>query len=185
LNRNNKSNKDAVMTVAAVWLHVTDGSLNHCGWQRHGAAEKQLSEPLVCVSYCVAAGAIATPLLLDFVGSGCGDTVRQLTEQGAKLDDTYTSSATAPAGSASSSRNNAPDVGSLSLAEAPAAAEDQAATGEASQEEKTLKVPLRRVGQAEEIASCVVWLCMHGQYVTGTDVLVDGGSSCRVLTSSD
>jgi NAD(P)-dependent dehydrogenase (short-subunit alcohol dehydrogenase family) len=146
-----------------------------CSTQKNGSST---------VACCAAAGAIATPLLLDFVASGSGDTVRQLTEHGAKLDDTYTSSTAAAARASSSSRNNA-DVGSLSLAEAPAAAEDLAVTGEASQEEKTLKVPLRRVGQAEEIASCVVWLCMHGQYVTGTDVLVDGGSSCRVLTSSD
>jgi hypothetical protein len=148
------------------------------------------------------AGAIATPLLLDFLASGSGDTVKQLTEQGAKLDEPSTGPASsspaaqsAPASSgqagpshpsSSTYSDGEPGISALSLAEAPASDNVTAAAGGGSTEgEGQLKVPLRRVGLPEEIASCVVWLCMHGQYVTGTDVLVDGGSSCRVLTSSD
>uniref|UniRef100_A0A383WA26 Uncharacterized protein n=1 Tax=Tetradesmus obliquus TaxID=3088 RepID=A0A383WA26_TETOB len=158
----------------------------------------------------VSPGAIATPLLLDFLASGGGDTVKQLTEEGATLDDPAGCSAataaptqagpqggaaTWPSGSGSGkSSSSSLDVGSLNLADAPASAEASAALSststaaaadESSKEEGKLKVPLRRVGHPEEIASCVVWLCMHGHYVTGTDVLVDGGSSCRVMTSSD
>ncbi|KAF6254905.1 hypothetical protein COO60DRAFT_1537947 [Scenedesmus sp. NREL 46B-D3] len=131
----------------------------------------------------VSPGAIATPLLLNFLASGSGDTVKQLTEEGAKLDAPNSSRAApvaAAAGPLSSSKT--PNLSSTSLEKAPVPA---AAAQEGSEEGGALKVPLRRVGQAEEIASCVVWLCMHGQYVTGTDVLVDGGSSCRVMTSSD
>jgi NAD(P)-dependent dehydrogenase (short-subunit alcohol dehydrogenase family) len=136
-----------------------------------------------CPTCCCAAGAIATPLLLDFLASGSGDTVKQITEEGAKLDEHGSSSAATAGPSASTTSSSKPDVGSLNLAEAPAS--DAAAAAGGSEEEGKLKVPLRRVGQPEEIASAAVWLCMHGQYVTGTDVLVDGGSSCRVLTSSD
>jgi NAD(P)-dependent dehydrogenase (short-subunit alcohol dehydrogenase family) len=148
------------------------------------------------------AGAIATPLLLDFLASGSGDTVKQLTEEGAKIDQPSISVSTGSAAqsaaassaqagpsqpSSSTHSDGKPDISALSLAEAPASDDvtTAAAGGGSSEGEGQLKVPLRRVGLPEEIASCVVWLCMHGQYVTGTDVLVDGGSSCRVLTSSD
>ena len=37
-------------------------------------------------------------------------------------------------------------------------------------------IPLKRAGQAEEIASAVVWLCSQGaSYITGQNLVIDGG----------
>ena len=37
-------------------------------------------------------------------------------------------------------------------------------------------IPLKRAGQAEEIASAVIWLCSEGaSYITGQNLVIDGG----------
>ncbi|NEN05405.1 SDR family oxidoreductase [Diaminobutyricibacter tongyongensis] len=48
----------------------------------------------------------------------------------------------------------------------------------ASEEEEGHRVPLRRSGTAEEVASVIAWLATPGaSYVTGQVVVVDGGNS--------
>jgi NAD(P)-dependent dehydrogenase (short-subunit alcohol dehydrogenase family) len=48
--------------------------------------------------------------------------------------------------------------------------------GEEAQRRAGLAVPMRRLGQPEEVASAVVWLCSEqASYVTGATLLVDGG----------
>jgi NAD(P)-dependent dehydrogenase (short-subunit alcohol dehydrogenase family) len=48
--------------------------------------------------------------------------------------------------------------------------------GPVTPESRRNKVPLRRVGNPEEIANTVVWLCSSGaSYITGHSMVVDGG----------
>jgi NAD(P)-dependent dehydrogenase (short-subunit alcohol dehydrogenase family) len=48
--------------------------------------------------------------------------------------------------------------------------------GEEAQRGAGLAVPMRRLGQPDEVASAVVWLCSdQASYVTGATLLVDGG----------
>jgi NAD(P)-dependent dehydrogenase (short-subunit alcohol dehydrogenase family) len=48
--------------------------------------------------------------------------------------------------------------------------------GEEAQRRAGLAVPVRRVGQPDEVASAVVWLCSdQASYVTGATLPVDGG----------
>jgi Tropinone reductase 1 len=46
----------------------------------------------------------------------------------------------------------------------------------------TSKTPLRRVAQPSEIAAAVAFLAMDkSSYITGHNLSVDGGASCRLL----
>lgn len=148
---------------------------------------------------CYAAGilgAISTPLLLNFVASEGGATVAHLIAEGAKLEEP---NVTAAAKEEASAESTAEAPATPTPAEAPAAADTRPTTaagapgappgGEAttkapsSEAERPNTLPLRRLGEPEDIASAVVWLCMQGHYVTGTDLLIDGGSMCRVTPS--
>lgn len=41
-------------------------------------------------------------------------------------------------------------------------------------------IPLRRLGQPEDIAPLAVWLCSrHNTYVTGQTIVIDGGFTCQ------
>lgn len=51
-----------------------------------------------------------------------------------------------------------------------------AAAGEQAQRLAGLATPMQRVGQAEEVATAVVWLCSdQASFVTGATLPVDGG----------
>jgi NAD(P)-dependent dehydrogenase (short-subunit alcohol dehydrogenase family) len=55
------------------------------------------------------------------------------------------------------------------------------AAGEEAQRLAGLAAPMRRVGQAGEVAATVVWLCSdQASYVTGVTVPIDGGQSAGV-----
>ena len=48
--------------------------------------------------------------------------------------------------------------------------------GEQMQRQAGLALPLRRVGQPEEVARAVVWLCSdQASFITGTTLTIDGG----------
>lgn len=48
--------------------------------------------------------------------------------------------------------------------------------GAAAQEAAADAMPLRRVGQPEEVAAAVVWLCSEAAaFITGTTLAIDGG----------
>lgn len=52
------------------------------------------------------------------------------------------------------------------------------AAGEEAQRLAGLSTPMRRVGQAEEVAATVLWLCSdQSSFVTGVTVPIDGGQS--------
>jgi NAD(P)-dependent dehydrogenase (short-subunit alcohol dehydrogenase family) len=52
------------------------------------------------------------------------------------------------------------------------------AAGPEAQRQAAQAVPMRRIGQAEEVAATVLWLCSdQSSYLTGTVVPIDGGQS--------
>jgi NAD(P)-dependent dehydrogenase (short-subunit alcohol dehydrogenase family) len=49
---------------------------------------------------------------------------------------------------------------------------------EGAQHRAALSVPMRRIGQAGEVAAAVVWLCSdQASFITGTTLAIDGGQS--------
>jgi NAD(P)-dependent dehydrogenase (short-subunit alcohol dehydrogenase family) len=52
------------------------------------------------------------------------------------------------------------------------------AAGPEAQRLAGLSTPMRRTGQAAEVAQTVLWLCSPGSsFITGTDIPIDGGQS--------
>jgi NAD(P)-dependent dehydrogenase (short-subunit alcohol dehydrogenase family) len=50
--------------------------------------------------------------------------------------------------------------------------------GEQAQRQAALSTPMRRVGQPEEVAAAVVWLCSdQASYITGVTLPIDGGQT--------
>lgn len=50
-------------------------------------------------------------------------------------------------------------------------------------ERRLAHIPLRRLGEPEEIAEAVVWLLSQAsQYVTGAEIIIDGGMTAAFLT---
>jgi NAD(P)-dependent dehydrogenase (short-subunit alcohol dehydrogenase family) len=50
------------------------------------------------------------------------------------------------------------------------------AAGEEAQRQAGLSTPMGRIGQAEEVAATVVWLCSEqASFITGVTVPIDGG----------
>ena len=48
--------------------------------------------------------------------------------------------------------------------------------GEEAQRQAALSTPMRRVGQPEEVAAAVVWLCSdQATFITGVTLPIDGG----------
>ena len=48
--------------------------------------------------------------------------------------------------------------------------------GEAAQQAAARAMPLRRVGEPDEVAAATVWLCSDAAaYITGTTLTIDGG----------
>jgi NAD(P)-dependent dehydrogenase (short-subunit alcohol dehydrogenase family) len=62
------------------------------------------------------------------------------------------------------------------VAPGPILTEQLARAGEAAQQGAAQAVPMRRVGEPEEVASTVVWLCGDGaSFITGAVLPIDGG----------
>jgi NAD(P)-dependent dehydrogenase (short-subunit alcohol dehydrogenase family) len=50
--------------------------------------------------------------------------------------------------------------------------------GEEAQRQAALSTPMRRVGQPEEVAAAVVWLCSdQATFITGVTLPIDGGQT--------
>src|SRR6266540_2662899 len=50
--------------------------------------------------------------------------------------------------------------------------------GEEAQRQAGLSTPMRRVGQSEEVAAAVVWLCSdQASFITGVTLPIDGGQT--------
>jgi NAD(P)-dependent dehydrogenase (short-subunit alcohol dehydrogenase family) len=48
--------------------------------------------------------------------------------------------------------------------------------GSGAQQAAAAAMPMRRIGQPEEVAAATVWLCSDGAaFVTGTTLVIDGG----------
>ena len=59
------------------------------------------------------------------------------------------------------------------------ATEMTATVSDRAKEAILAKVPMRRMGQAEEVAD-VVWWVAGASYMTGSDVFTDGGLMCNL-----
>lgn len=140
-----------------------------------------MSHVIVChMSLCVS-GVIDTPLVADFYASEKGAATLPITAG--------TSSHTTPADTKQqlAGPHGGPSEVNLKLeTDTTTAGESKPQTVGTVHKDvgdvnfdmfKTL--PLRRIGNPDEVADAVVWLCMQGDYVTGTDLLVDGGILAR------
>jgi NAD(P)-dependent dehydrogenase (short-subunit alcohol dehydrogenase family) len=55
------------------------------------------------------------------------------------------------------------------------------AAGDEAQRQAAQAAPMRRVGQAYEVAAAVVWLCSaQASYITGVVLPIDGGQSAGI-----
>jgi len=62
------------------------------------------------------------------------------------------------------------------VAPGPILTDDLARAGTDAQQAAAAATPLRRVGQPEEVADAVIWLCSeHARFITGTTLTIDGG----------
>ena len=62
------------------------------------------------------------------------------------------------------------------LAPGPILTDNLKRAGTAAQQAAAAAMPLRRVGQPEEVAAAVVWLCSdQSGFITGTTLTIDGG----------
>jgi NAD(P)-dependent dehydrogenase (short-subunit alcohol dehydrogenase family) len=62
------------------------------------------------------------------------------------------------------------------LAPGPILTDNLARAGGRAQRAAAAAMPMRRVGQPEEVADAVVWLCSdHAAFITGTTLVIDGG----------
>jgi NAD(P)-dependent dehydrogenase (short-subunit alcohol dehydrogenase family) len=62
------------------------------------------------------------------------------------------------------------------LAPGPILTDRLAEAGEEMQKRAGMAMPMRRIGQVQEIAAAVVWLCSdQASYITGVTLPIDGG----------
>ena len=70
----------------------------------------------------------------------------------------------------------APAIRVNALAPSAILTDNLARAGEQAQQAAAAAMPLQRVGQPEEVAAAVLWLCSdEANFITGTTLLVDGG----------
>ena len=71
------------------------------------------------------------------------------------------------------------------VAPGPILTDNLARAGEESQWQAASAMPIRRVGQPDEVARVVVWLCSdRASYITGATIPIDGGKLAGVLPFS-
>lgn len=62
------------------------------------------------------------------------------------------------------------------LAPGPILTDNLRRAGDAAQEAAARAMPLRRIGDPQEVAAAAVWLCSdHARFITGTTLTIDGG----------
>jgi NAD(P)-dependent dehydrogenase (short-subunit alcohol dehydrogenase family) len=67
------------------------------------------------------------------------------------------------------------------LAPGPILTDNLARAGEDAQRQAALAMPLRRIGQPDEVATAVVWLCSDAaSFISGATLPIDGGKLAGV-----
>jgi NAD(P)-dependent dehydrogenase (short-subunit alcohol dehydrogenase family) len=62
------------------------------------------------------------------------------------------------------------------IAPGPILTDDLQRAGEAAQQMAAAAMPMRRIGQPDEVAGAAVWLCSaDASFITGTTLVIDGG----------
>jgi NAD(P)-dependent dehydrogenase (short-subunit alcohol dehydrogenase family) len=62
------------------------------------------------------------------------------------------------------------------LEDSPILTDNLKRAGEGAQQMAAAAMPMRRIGQPEEVAAAVVWLCSEeASFITGSTLVIDGG----------
>eukprot|EP00775_Hariotina_reticulata_P008544 gene8544-8727_t len=171
----------AIVMTASVVGHVAYPGQCHYVASKHallGLAKVAAAEygPRGLRVNTVSPGPIITPFHDSMDLSGDGRIVCGLMQHGAAVPhvhggDNSSNSAGHPASTAATENGNSISNGTNSSSDTPQAAYGQQVSS---------AISLKRKGVPAEVAECVVFLCMEGKFVTGQDLVIDGGMISRM-----